>query len=74
MLTPDLSSEDKELLYKDAMDLFSVYFNPISPDSIGLPPDIVENMKEGIVTFLDLKTLFALQLIKIKNPMSYSFN
>lgn len=47
MLTPDISTEDKELLYKDAMDLFSVYFNPASPDSIGLPPDIVENMKQG---------------------------
>lgn len=46
MLTPDISSEDKEVLYKDAMDLFSVYFNPISPDSIGLPSDIIENMKE----------------------------
>ncbi|XP_034243471.1 sorting nexin-14-like isoform X2 [Thrips palmi] len=46
MLTPDISSEEKDLLYKDAMDLYSVYFNPVSPDSIGLPSDIVENMKQ----------------------------
>ncbi|KAE8741300.1 hypothetical protein FOCC_FOCC013154 [Frankliniella occidentalis] len=46
MLTPDISSEEKELLYKDAMDLYSVYFNPESPDNIGLPSDIVHSMKE----------------------------
>lgn len=46
MLTPDISAEDKDLLSKDAMDLFSVYFNPKSPDSIGLPPDIINSMLE----------------------------
>ncbi|KAK3930284.1 Sorting nexin-14 [Frankliniella fusca] len=46
MLTPDISAEEKELLYKDAMDLYSVYFNPESPDNIGLPPSIVQSMKE----------------------------
>lgn len=49
MLTPDISSEEKELLFKDAMDLFSVYFNPESPDNIGLPSEIVQSMKQGSI-------------------------
>lgn len=47
MLIPDISQEEKEVLYKDAMDLFTLYFNPESPDNIGLPSDIVENMRQG---------------------------
>ncbi|KAK9509753.1 hypothetical protein O3M35_006998 [Rhynocoris fuscipes] len=46
MLTPELSSEDLDLLYRDAWDLFSVYFSPHSPDNIGFSQDLVIQMRK----------------------------
>uniref|UniRef100_T1HCS5 PXA domain-containing protein n=1 Tax=Rhodnius prolixus TaxID=13249 RepID=T1HCS5_RHOPR len=46
MLTPELSSEELDLLYRDAWDLFSVYFSPHSPDNIGFSQDLVIQMRK----------------------------
>jgi hypothetical protein len=47
MLTPELSSEELDLLYRDAWDLYSVYFSPHSPDNIGFDPNLVVQMRKG---------------------------
>ncbi|XP_049774784.1 sorting nexin-14-like isoform X1 [Schistocerca cancellata] len=44
MITPDLSDEDLENLYREAWDLYSVYFSPASPDHIEFSPSVVEEM------------------------------
>ncbi|KAL1137861.1 hypothetical protein AAG570_009557 [Ranatra chinensis] len=46
MLTPELSSEDLDLLYRDAWDLYSVYFSPHSPDNIGFTTELVVQMRK----------------------------
>ena len=46
MLTPELSSEQLDSLHRDAWDLFSVYFSPHSPDSIGFGSDLVSQMRK----------------------------
>lgn len=48
MLTPELSSEQLDSLHRDAWDLFSVYFSPHSPDSIGFGSDLVSQMRKLI--------------------------
>nr|CAD7454246.1 unnamed protein product [Timema tahoe] len=45
MLTPDLGKLDLENLYREAWDLFSVYFSPVSPDRILFTPAVVEGMR-----------------------------
>nr|CAD7598805.1 unnamed protein product [Timema genevievae] len=45
MLTPDLGKLDLENLYREAWDLFSVYFSPVSPDRILFSPAVVEGMR-----------------------------
>nr|CAD7202115.1 unnamed protein product [Timema douglasi] len=45
MLTPDLGKLDLENLYREAWDLFSVYFSPVSPDRILFNPAVVEGMR-----------------------------
>ncbi|KAJ9589467.1 hypothetical protein L9F63_017328, partial [Diploptera punctata] len=44
MLTPELSKQDLENLYKEAWDLFSVYFNMESPDKIHFSQQVVNEM------------------------------
>ncbi|XP_069690974.1 sorting nexin-14-like isoform X2 [Periplaneta americana] len=44
MLTPDLNKQDMENLYKEAWDLFSVYFSPESPDRIYFSQQVVSEM------------------------------
>jgi hypothetical protein len=51
MLTPDVSKQDLENLYKEAWDLFSVYFNQESPDRIHFSQQVVTEMHAG-TTFL----------------------
>uniref|UniRef100_A0A0K8T8Q8 RGS domain-containing protein n=1 Tax=Lygus hesperus TaxID=30085 RepID=A0A0K8T8Q8_LYGHE len=46
MLNPELSTNDLELLHRDAWDLFSVYFSPHSPDNIGFPSELVVQMRK----------------------------
>jgi len=47
MLNPEPNPEEMEILYRDAMDLFSVYFNQSSPDRIPLPSNVVDSMQQG---------------------------
>lgn len=47
ILNPDLTQSEMENLYKEAWDLFSVYFKPESPDSIHFPKHIVQQMEQG---------------------------
>jgi hypothetical protein len=47
MLTPDLSEQDLENLYKEAWDLFSVYFSGESPDKIHFSQQLVTEMHAG---------------------------
>lgn len=47
ILNPDLEHNDLVNLYKEAWDLFSVYFRPDSPDRINFGEDIVEEMRQG---------------------------
>lgn len=47
MLTPDLNSEELDLLYRDAWDLYSVYFSPHSPDSLNFPEQLIIQMRKG---------------------------
>ncbi|GFG30201.1 hypothetical protein Cfor_10179, partial [Coptotermes formosanus] len=44
MLTPDVNKQELEHLYKEAWDLFSVYFSPESPDRIHFSEQIVMEM------------------------------
>ncbi|XP_046688074.1 sorting nexin-14-like isoform X1 [Homalodisca vitripennis] len=46
MLTPELSSEDLDVLYRDAWDLYSVYFSPHSPDTLNFPDQLVTQMRK----------------------------
>ncbi|BES99188.1 Hypothetical proteinA domain [Nesidiocoris tenuis] len=46
MLVPELSSNEMDILHRDAWDLFSVYFSPHSPDNIGFPSDLVVQMRK----------------------------
>jgi len=47
MLTPDVNKQELEHLYKEAWDLFSVYFSPESPDKINFSEQIVTEMHAG---------------------------
>lgn len=46
MLTPDLNSEELDLLYRDAWDLYSVYFSPNSPDTLNFPEQLITQMRK----------------------------
>jgi hypothetical protein len=48
MLTPDVNKQDLENLYKEAWDLFSVYFSQESPDRIHFSQHVVREMHAGI--------------------------
>jgi hypothetical protein len=47
MLTPDVNKQDLENLYKEAWDLFSVYFSLESPDKIHFSQQVVTEMHAG---------------------------
>ncbi|KAK7792107.1 hypothetical protein R5R35_009644 [Gryllus longicercus] len=44
MLVPELNSQDLDNLYKEAWDLYSVYFSPKSPDRIPFNSAVVQEM------------------------------
>ncbi|XP_067005138.2 sorting nexin-14 [Anabrus simplex] len=44
MLNPELNAQDLENIYKEAWDLYSVYFSPASPDRIPFNPSVVDEM------------------------------
>ncbi|XP_075228760.1 sorting nexin-14-like isoform X2 [Lycorma delicatula] len=46
MLIPELTTEELDRLYKDAWDLFSVYFSQNSPDAIPFPAEYITNMRK----------------------------
>lgn len=48
MLTPDVNKQDLENLYKEAWDLFSVYFSLESPDRIHFSQQVISEMHAGI--------------------------
>jgi hypothetical protein len=47
MFTPDVNKQELEHLYKEAWDLFAVYFSPESPDKINFSEQIVTEMHAG---------------------------
>ncbi|KAK6623932.1 hypothetical protein RUM44_010788 [Polyplax serrata] len=46
ILNPELNQMEMENLYKEAWDLFSIYFKTDSPDNIHFPNHIVEQMEQ----------------------------
>lgn len=46
MLAPELSPEDLDILYKDAWDLYSIYFSAHSPDCIGFEPRLAQDLRK----------------------------
>lgn len=46
MLRPDISSQELDLLYRDAWDIFSVYFSSHSPDCISFEPELVSQLRK----------------------------
>lgn len=46
MLKPDISSQELDLLYRDAWDIFSVYFSSHSPDCISFDPELVSQLRK----------------------------
>ncbi|EEB19866.1 sorting nexin, putative [Pediculus humanus corporis] len=47
ILNPELNESERESLFNEAWDLYSVYFNADSPDSIHFPSNIVDQMKQN---------------------------
>ncbi|XP_050530819.1 sorting nexin-14-like [Daktulosphaira vitifoliae] len=46
MLKPDISSEELDVLYRDAWDIFSVYFSSHSPDCICFDTELVSQLRK----------------------------
>ncbi|KAI5746160.1 hypothetical protein M8J77_000599 [Diaphorina citri] len=46
MLAPDLSPEDLDILYKDAWDIYSIYFSAHSPDCIEFDPKLGQELRK----------------------------
>lgn len=46
MLKPDISSQELDMLYRDAWDIFSVYFSSHSPDCISFDPELVSQLRK----------------------------
>lgn len=46
MLKPEISSQELDLLYRDAWDIFSVYFSSHSPDCISFDPELVSQLRK----------------------------
>lgn len=46
MLRPEISSQELDLLYRDAWDIFSVYFSSHSPDCINFDPELVSQLRK----------------------------
>ncbi|XP_003240642.1 sorting nexin-14 [Acyrthosiphon pisum] len=46
MLKPEISSQELDMLYRDAWDIFSVYFSSHSPDCINFDPELVSQLRK----------------------------
>lgn len=46
MLRPEISSQELDLLYRDAWDIFSVYFSSHSPVCISFDPELVSQLRK----------------------------
>jgi len=46
MLRPEISSQELDMLYRDAWDIFSVYFSAHSPDCIDFDPELVNQLRK----------------------------
>lgn len=46
MLAPELSPEDLDILYKDAWDIYSIYFSAHSPDCIEFDPKLGQELRK----------------------------
>lgn len=46
MLKPEISSQELDMLYRDAWDIFSVYFSSHSPDCINFDPELVNQLRK----------------------------
>lgn len=46
MLRPEISSQELDMLYRDAWDIFSVYFSSHSPDCISFDPELVNQLRK----------------------------
>ncbi|XP_060844760.1 sorting nexin-14-like [Rhopalosiphum padi] len=46
MLRPEISSQELDMLYRDAWDIFSVYFSSHSPDCISFDPELVSQLRK----------------------------
>lgn len=46
MLKPEISSQELDMLYRDAWDIFSVYFSSHSPDCISFNPELVSQLRK----------------------------
>lgn len=46
MLRPEISTQELDLLYRDAWDIFSVYFSSHSPDCINFDPELVNQLRK----------------------------
>lgn len=46
MLKPEISSQELDMLYRDAWDIFSVYFSSHSPDCISFDPELVSQLRK----------------------------
>uniref|UniRef100_A0A8D8Y386 Sorting nexin-14 n=1 Tax=Cacopsylla melanoneura TaxID=428564 RepID=A0A8D8Y386_9HEMI len=46
MLAPDLSPDDLDILYKDAWDIYSIYFSAHSPDCIAFDPKLAQELRK----------------------------
>lgn len=46
MLKPEISTQELDLLYRDAWDIFSVYFSSHSPDCINFDPELVNQLRK----------------------------
>lgn len=62
MLRPDISSQEVDMLYRDAWDIFSVYFSSHSPDCISFNPELVSQLRKvlskDVTKLLNSKPLY----------------
>lgn len=62
MLRPNISSEELDVLYSDAWDIFSVYFSSHSPDCISFDPELVSQLRKvlskDVIKLLNSKPLY----------------
>ncbi|VVC33964.1 Hypothetical protein CINCED_3A001447 [Cinara cedri] len=48
MLRPEIPSQELDILYRDAWDIYSVYFSKHSPDCIHFEPELVNQLRKDL--------------------------